>query len=240
MPEYDDDAPPEFDLRRYAPNFTAKEDYAAQQQGFEDATDKWASEMEYEKFAHYHDSVKTRAKAQNYSDLESAGAPYDEIGAMSKGWNKFPQSPDYKKPEDVFIPKDPTVRAGAANGLRNRLVRLTEKMARVGIRWDATGPVTKGDQWEDSCHCTHEWEEIERRMNAHGIDIADVAAGIQGDDVKYRDVIDAEVPPEHPGLRRVYAEHEKEWEAWHQRQPDDEEKEWTDEWDEDDEDEELR
>lgn len=237
--EYDDDAPPEFDLRKYARRFTEKEDYEAQQRGFEDATDKWLWEVDYEKFAHYHGSIPKRAKAQNYSDLESVGTPYDEIGAMAKGWNKFPQSPDYEKPEDILVPKDPTVRAGAANGLRNRLVRLTEKMDRKGIRWDATGPITNEDRWEDSCHCTHEWEEIEHRMNAHGIDIADVAAGIDGGEVEYQDRFDAEVPPENPELRRVYAEHEKERESWHQRHAEDEEQDWADEWD-DDEEEELR
>ena len=197
------------ELLKYAPNFTAKEEQIAVEQGYEDAADKWADEMEYRDYAEYHNSVSKRAKAQFRSDLESVGKDFDKLGELGRAANGFPFSPEYNPPNEVGVPKDPYTKRAGINGLKNRAVNLINTIRIKGLSYDEDGLHDSLDRTEEFWHYSEEWNDIEKRLNAHGVSMDEVICEIDAGETVYEDTFQEIPEVRDPELRRVFNEYAK-------------------------------
>ncbi len=215
----------ELDLRRYAPEFSEADHEAAREEGYEDATDRWAVNMDIRMDDDYHRRVHEMGKASRRGALESVGTPFEKLGALSDAASKLPNSPEYCKPE-IRAPKDDYQRRAAIHGLKNRLIRWMEACERDGIAVDSE-LCPDGLEFEQYRHRQREGQEIRERLEAMGADFEASIEEAESGDIAYEERFVEKPESDDPEIRRVLDEYEKDKESFETQHG------WQKAWDED-------
>ncbi|MBN4046785.1 hypothetical protein JYT90_00540 [bacterium AH-315-P07] len=214
------------DLEKHAPAFSNIEHKAAQEEGYRDATERWAVSMEIRMDDDYHRRVHEKGKANRRADLESVGVPFEKLGALSDAANNLPDLPEYQEP-DIQVPKDDYQRRAAIHGLKNRLVRWVDDCEDDGIVPDED--VCSGIMYlPDDFFRRHVGEDIRERLEAMGEDCNGLLDEIASGDLVYEDVFEDEPESEDPEIQRVLDQHKKDKETFEKNQT------WQSDWNDDD------
>ena len=199
-------------LRNYAPAFSKAEDYAAREEGYEDAAERWCVNMDIRMTEDYHRNVHEHGKAGRRADLESIGRPFERLGAMSDMTSQLPQVSDYKEPE-IVVPKDDYQRRAAVHGLKNRLVRWLDFCERDGFvpSQDSDLESAESDQF---AFRKWEGEDIRKRMEAMGADFDEAMAGVESGEIEYQDYFPENPNSDDPEIQNVYEQYDKDMESF--------------------------
>jgi len=197
-----------FDATRYAPDFSEAEHEGAREEGYEDATERWAVHLDIRMEDFYHRSVHEQGKASRRASLESIGVPFEKLGALADAANRLPQSPDYEEPE-ISVPKNDYQRRAAIHGLKNRLLLWMDACERDGLVPGAE-LCPDGMEFRQYLHREREGEEIRARLEAMGTDFDETLEQAEAGEIVYEEPFAEEPESDDPEIRRVLREYEEE------------------------------
>lgn len=201
-----------FDPGRYPPEFTEEDHARARREGCSTAREAWLWSLRTKLVTYFDERRRLRSKAQLELDLSSIGLPFEELSKISEDVLHLPRDPDHKAVREPYISKDPYIRyEGQIGGMKNQLVKLWEKIGRLGITPDQLHQDASILEAPEYMYVYHQRMTLAWRLELFGVDIEEVERGIQDGSVGYKEWVDE--PPEFnddPELQRVFDAYEAE------------------------------